>query len=220
MDKKIKYGLIGSSGRLGSEVKKVFEEAGHNLVFQYDIDGEKKDDVPELLIDCSLPEVFSLTTTYANTFNSGIIVATTGLKQNHFDEMKKLSAKVPVVQSYNYSLGIQVMLKMTELANEKLKDWDIEITETHHRFKKDKPSGTAKMIKDKLNKPDVNISSLRLGNIAGDHTVSFGGLGEILSITHSATSRRTFAEGILKSAEFILDKKNGLYSFTDVVFPK
>ena len=220
MDKKIKYGLIGSSGRLGSEVKKVFEEDGHNLVFQYDIDGEKKDDVPELLIDCSLPEVFSLTTTYANTFNSGIIVATTGLKQNHFDEMKKLSAKVPVVQSYNYSLGIQVMLKMMELANEKLKDWDVEITETHHRFKKDKPSGTAKMIKDKLNKPDVNISSLRLGNIAGDHTVSFGGLGEILSITHSATSRRTFAEGILKSAEFILDKKNGLYSFTDVVFPK
>ncbi len=220
MDKKIKYGLIGSSGRLGSEVKKVFEEDGHNLVFQYDIDGEKKDDVPELLIDCSLPEVFSLTTTYANTFNSGIIVATTGLKQNHFDEMKKLSVKVPVVQSYNYSLGIQVMLKMMELANEKLKDWDVEITETHHRFKKDKPSGTAKMIKDKLNKPDVNISSLRLGNVAGDHTVSFGGLGEILSITHSATSRRTFAEGILKSAEFILDKKNGLYSFTDVVFPK
>jgi len=220
MDKKIKYGLIGSSGRLGSEVKKVFEEDGHNLVFQYDIDGEKKDDVPELLIDCSLPEVFSLTTTYANTFNSGIIVATTGLKQNHFDEMKKLSVKVPVVQSYNYSLGIQVMLKMMELANEKLKDWDVEITETHHRFKKDKPSGTAKMIKDKLNKPDVNISSLRLGNIVGDHTVSFGGLGEILSITHSATSRRTFAEGILKSAEFILDKKNGLYSFTDVVFPK
>ncbi len=220
MENKIKFGIIGSSGRLGQEVKNVFEEKGHKLVFQFDIDGEIKNDIPELLIDCSLPEVFSQTITYSNTFNSRLIVATTGLTQNHFDEIKKLSAKVPVVQSYNYSLGIQVMLKLTEIANEKLKDWDVEITETHHRFKKDKPSGTAKMIKDKLNKPDVNISSLRLGNIPGDHTISFGGLGEVLSISHSATSRRTFAEGIIKSAEFILDKKNGLYSFTDVVFPK
>jgi 4-hydroxy-tetrahydrodipicolinate reductase len=218
MNKQIKYGLIGSSGRLGNEVVKVFEEKGYKLVFQYDIDGEKKDDIPELLIDCSLPEVFLKTIYYAIEFNSGLIIATTGLTNDHLNEIKKISKKLPVVQSYNYSLGIQVMLKLTEIANEKLKDWDVEITETHHRFKKDKPSGTAKMIKDKLNKPDVNISSLRLGNIAGDHTVSFGGLGEVLSITHSATSRRTFAEGILKSAEFILNKKNGLYTFTDVVF--
>jgi len=220
MSDKIKYGIIGSSGRLGQEVKSVFSEKGHKLVFQFDINEEERNDVPEILIDCSLPEVFPQTIIYANTFNSGLIVATTGLTQNNFEELKKLSTKVPVVQSYNYSLGIQVMLKLTEIANEKLKDWDIEITETHHRFKKDKPSGTAKMIKDKLNKPEVNISSLRLGNIPGDHTISFGGLGEVLSISHSATSRRTFAEGILKSAEFIINKKNGFYSFTDVVFPK
>lgn len=218
MNKIIKYGVIGSSGRLGNEVVKVFEEKGHKLVFQYDVEGEKKDDIPELLIDCSLPEVFPKTIAYASEFHSGLIIATTGLNNNQFNEIKNISGKVPVVQSYNYSLGIQVMLKLTEIANDKLKDWDVEITETHHRFKKDKPSGTAKMIKDKLNKTDVNISSLRLGNIAGDHTIRFGGLGEVLSITHSATSRRTFAEGILKSAEFILNKINGLYTFTDVVF--
>ena len=76
------------------------------------------------------------------------------------------------------------------------------------------------MIKEVFNDRDVNISSLRLGNVAGDHTVYFGGLGEVLSITHSATSRRTFAEGILRSAEFAVNQKNGFYSFHDVMFSK
>ena len=104
------------------------------------------------------------------------------------------------------------------VAHEKLPDWDVEIEETHHRFKKDKPSGTAKMIQNIFNGKEVNVSSLRLGNIAGDHIVHFGGLGEVISIKHSATSRRTFAEGILKAAEFVLVKKNGFYSFSDVIW--
>ena len=220
MNRKIKFGLIGASGRLGNEVKSVFIEQGHELVFQFDADGEKKIDSPEILIDCSLPEVFPQTITYASSFKAGLIIATTGLSINQFDELHTLSRKVPVVQSYNFSIGIQIMLKLTEIAASKLNDWDVEIEETHHRFKKDKPSGTAKMIKEKLNKPDVNISSLRLGNVPGNHTVSFGGPGEVLSITHSATSRRTFAEGILKSAEFIMDKDIGFFTFTDILFQK
>ncbi len=98
--------------------------------------------------------------------------------------------------------------------------WDVEISETHHRLKKDKPSGTAKMIQNVFADREVSTSSHRLGNVPGDHTVSFAGLGEVLSIQHRALSRRTFAEGILKSAEFALNKKNGFYSFTDVVFKK
>lgn len=145
-------------------------------------------------------------------------MATTGLTEKHLQTLKDLSADLTVVQSYNYSVGVQVLLKLTEVANEVLKDWDIEISETHHRFKKDKPSGTALMIKDKLASKPVNISSLRLGNIVGDHTITFGGLGETVSINHHAISRRTFAEGILKSAEFILKRKNGFYSFNEVIF--
>ena len=76
------------------------------------------------------------------------------------------------------------------------------------------------MIQNIFGDKDINTSSLRLGNVAGEHVVSFAGLGEVLSIKHTATSRRTFAEGILKSAEFALAKKNGFYSFTDVVFNK
>lgn len=220
MSEKIKYGLIGSSGRLGSEVKGVFNENNYELVFSYDIEGETRGGKPELLIDCSLPEVFPKTLSYVSEFNAPLIIATTGLSDDYLSELRKISQKVPVVQSYNYSTGIQILLKLTELASEKTDDWDVEITETHHRFKKDKPSGTAIMIKNILKGREMNISSLRLGNVFGEHTVSFASLGEVLSITHSATSRRTFAEGILKSATFVRDKKNGFYSFTDVIFPQ
>jgi 4-hydroxy-tetrahydrodipicolinate reductase len=147
-------------------------------------------------------------------------MATTGLKETDIKKLRELSNKIPVVQSFNFSVGVQVLLKLTEVTNEILKDWDIEISETHHRFKKDKPSGTALMIKNKLGSKPIPISSLRLGNIAGDHTVTFGGLGETISITHHAISRRTFAEGILKSAEFVINKEKGFYSFTEVVFGK
>ncbi len=218
--KKIKFGIIGASGRLGSEVASVMNEAGHELVFQYDIDGEKISGEPELLIDCSLPIVFEKTLIYQKEYKTPLIVATTALSDQQIGSLKEISKKHAVVQSYNYSTGIQVLLKLTKIAFETLRDWDVEITETHHRFKKDKPSGTAKMIQEIVKEKNVNVSSLRLGNVAGDHTISFGGLGEVLSITHSATSRRTFAEGIQRSAEFIRNKKNGFYSFTDVIFGK
>lgn len=219
MSNSIKYGIIGSSGRLGNEVKSVFTEAGHELVFSYDIEGENRKSDPKILIDCSLPEVFPKTMEYVKEFNAPLVIATTGLSENNIEELKKISEKVPVVQSYNYSTGIQILLKLAELANEKTKGWDVEITETHHRFKKDKPSGTAKMIQNIFKEREVPTSSLRLGNVFGEHTVSFASLGEVLSISHNATSRRTFAEGILKSAEFLLSKKTGYYSFTNVVFP-
>jgi 4-hydroxy-tetrahydrodipicolinate reductase len=218
MSDNIKYGLIGSLGRLGFEVKNVFNEKGYKLVFEYDIEGEKFTEKPDVLIDCSLPDVLNKTVSFTDRFKVPLVIATTGLTSEMINTLKEISKTLPVVQSYNYSVGIQVMLKLTEIAKEMLPEWDVEIEETHHRFKKDKPSGTAKMIKDVFQGRDINVSSLRLGNAAGDHTVYFGGLGEILSITHSATSRRTFAEGILVSADFVVNKKNGFYSFHDVVF--
>ncbi|MGA7721774.1 MAG: dihydrodipicolinate reductase C-terminal domain-containing protein [Ignavibacteriaceae bacterium] len=218
MSDNIKYGLIGSSGRLGFEVKNVFNEKGYKLVFEYDIECEKFTEKPDVLIDCSLPDVLNKTVSFTDRFKVPLVIATTGLTSEMINTLKEISKTLPVVQSYNYSVGIQVMLKLTEIAKEMLPEWDVEIEETHHRFKKDKPSGTAKMIKDVFQGRDINVSSLRLGNAAGDHTVYFGGLGEILSITHSATSRRTFAEGILVSADFVVNKKNGFYSFHDVVF--
>jgi 4-hydroxy-tetrahydrodipicolinate reductase len=156
----------------------------------------------------------------AKSFNLPLIIATTGLSDQNMIQLKKFSEIKPVVQSYNFSVGIQVLLELTKIANQKLYGWDVEISETHHRFKKDKPSGTAKMIQSIFTDREVNTTSHRLGNVTGDHTVSFAGLGEVISIQHRALSRRTFAEGILKSAEFALNQEKGFYTFTDVVFNK
>jgi 4-hydroxy-tetrahydrodipicolinate reductase len=214
----MKYGLIGASGKLGKEVITVFTDNKDELVFSFDIQGEWKQNDPEILIDCSLPEAFDKMISFAKSFNTPLIVATTGLSEENMTLLKKFSESKPVVQSYNFSIGIQILLELTKKVYDKLPDWDVEISETHHRFKKDKPSGTAKMIQKIFKDREVNTTSHRLGNVPGDHTVSFAGLGEIISIQHRALSRRTFAEGILKSAEFALKKDNGFYSFTDVVF--
>jgi 4-hydroxy-tetrahydrodipicolinate reductase len=214
----MKYGLVGASGKMGKEVISVFAEHNNELVFSFDIQGEWKQSDPEILIDCSLPEAFDKMLVFAKSFNVPLIVATTGLSEENLNQLKKYAERKPVVQSYNFSEGIQILLELTRMANDKLPDWDVEISETHHRFKKDKPSGTAKMIQKIFEDREISVSSHRLGNVPGDHTVSFAGLGEVISIQHRALSRRTFAEGILKSAEFALKKNNGFYSFTDVVF--
>ena len=203
----MKYGLVGASGKLGKEVVSVFTEHNNELVFSFDIQGEWKQSNPEILIDCSLPEAFDKMMTFAKDFNVPVIVATTGLSENNITQLKNYSLNKPVVQSYNFSVGIQILLELTKSAYKKLPNWDIEISETHHRFKKDKPSGTAKMIQNIFRDREVNTTSHRLGNVPGDHTVSFAGLGEVISIQHRALSRRTFAEGILKSAEFVLKKE-------------
>jgi 4-hydroxy-tetrahydrodipicolinate reductase len=214
---KIKYGIVGASGRLGNEVKNVFSESENELVFSYSLEGEWKTNTPKVLIDCSLPEVLDKTISYVKEFYSPLVIATTGLSKSQMQLLKELSKTVAVVQSYNYSIGVQVLLRLVKSAKEKLPDWDVEIEEIHHRFKKDKPSGTAKMIQDIFEGKEINISSLRLGNIPGDHTIHFGGLGEVLTIKHHAISRRTFAEGILKAAEFVIQQKPGFYNFSDVI---
>jgi len=214
----MKYGLVGASGKLGKEVINVFAELDHELVFSFDIQGDWKQSDPEILIDCSLPDAFEKMISFAGNFNIPLIVATTGLSDDQIKQLKKYADKKPVIQSYNFSIGIQVLLELTKIANKKLSGWDVEISETHHRFKKDKPSGTAKMIQSIFTDREVNTTSHRLGNVPGDHTVSFAGLGEVLSIQHRALSRRTFAEGILKSAEFAFNKEKGFFTFTDVIF--
>ena len=212
----LKYGLIGASGRMGQEISAVFHEAGNESVLSFDVNGEQVSGQPEVIVDFSLPSAFATTMEYVRKYKVPLVMGTTGLSDAQLAEIKELCAFVPVVQSYNYSLGVQMMLRCIETVKQHLKNWDVEITETHHRFKKDKPSGTAIMMKTSLGK-EAPIASLRLGNVPGIHTITFASLGETFSIEHSATSRRTFAEGALLSAQFIVGKQPGLYSFKDVV---
>ena len=132
----MKYGLVGASGKMGKEVINVFVEHNNELVFSFDIQGEWKQSDPEILIDCSVPEAFDKMMTLSKSFNVPLIVATTGLSDQNIIQLKKFSENKPVVQSYNFSVGIQVLLELTKIANQKLYGWDVEISETHHRFKK------------------------------------------------------------------------------------
>ncbi|BBE30859.1 4-hydroxy-tetrahydrodipicolinate reductase [Tepiditoga spiralis] len=213
----MKYGLIGINGRMGREIQNLFDENNHELVFSYDKNGEFFKENPDILIDFSLPKVFNTTIEYVKKYNTPLIIGTTDLDEKSFNVLKDISKKVPIVQSYNFSIGIQILLKLAKLTNDFLPNSDIEIIETHHRFKKDKPSGTAKMIKNELNK-NINISSLRIGNIPGDHKIIFGTLGETIGISHRALSRRAFAEGVLKSALFLKKvSKSKIYTFSEVM---
>lgn len=213
----MRFGIIGINGRMGREIHDLFIEEGHEMVFSYDKEGEVRHNIPEVLIDFSLPEAFGKTISYVEEFQCPLVMGTTALNDDQISQLQTISGKVPVVQSYNFSIGIQMLLKATELLNEHISDWDIEISETHHRFKQDRPSGTAKMLQEVFNR-EIPTTSLRLGNVAGDHSVHFGSLGEVLTLSHRATSRRTFAEGVLKSALFLKKRKHGFYSFKQVLF--
>jgi 4-hydroxy-tetrahydrodipicolinate reductase len=211
------YGIVGFSGRMGREIASLFQEKGHNLVFRCDDKSSEITSEPEVVIDFSLSNALDKTIEIVRRFKCPLITGVTGYSEAQMTQIRNLAKAVAVVQSFNYSIGIQLMLKLTGLLKEPLRDWDVEISETHHRFKKDKPSGTAQMLAAALERP-VAISSLRLGNVPGDHTITFGGLGETLSITHRVLSRRTFAEGVLLSAEFARKFTYGYFTFTDVLF--
>jgi 4-hydroxy-tetrahydrodipicolinate reductase len=213
-----KYGIIGSTGKLGRDVNTILSENGGSPVLWFNRSGEYEIGKPDLLIDCSLPEALDKTISLAYKFNVPLIVATTALNEDQLKKLKKLGETIPVIQSYNFSVGIQILLNLVDKTKDLIPDWDVEIEETHHRFKRDRPSGTAKMIRNIFKDQSVNISSLRLGTTVGEHTVYFGGLEEVLSIKHTATSRKTFAHGILKAIEFSLNKKNGFFSFADVIY--
>ncbi|NPA32979.1 MAG: 4-hydroxy-tetrahydrodipicolinate reductase [Aquificae bacterium] len=167
-----------------------------------------------------------------------IVIGTTGFTEEEVKEIKELSSIAPVLLSPNMSLGVNLLFKLTELAARVLSDknFDPEIAEIHHRFKKDAPSGTAlklaRIISDAMGKQklthcrqgeakrqedEVGVFALRGGDVVGDHTVFFLGFGERLELTHRATSRDTFAKGALEAAKWIKGKEPGFYTMFDVL---
>ncbi|MDI3472997.1 MAG: 4-hydroxy-tetrahydrodipicolinate reductase [Thermotogaceae bacterium] len=211
------YAMVGYSGKMGKEITETFSEAGHRLVVKADENGIEEFGTPEVVIDFSRPEALKTTIELCKKYSAGLVIGTTALKEEDFEALRELSKTVPVVQSFNFSIGINVMLKILPELSNLLKDWDAEIIETHHRFKKDAPSGTAILLKNSLNK-DVPTHSVRIGGIPGDHVVIFGNLGETIEIKHHAISRKVFAIGALRAAEFILkNKKPGFYTFSQIL---
>ena len=170
-----------------------------------------------------------------------MVIGTTGIDEKGIEKIKEASKSISIVMSPNMSVGVNTLFTIVErIAPILIKDFDVEIMEMHHRLKKDAPSGTAMKIaqiiaqamgekledvavygrkgivgerKDK----EIGILSLRGGDVVGEHTVTFAGIGERLEITHRAQSRETFAQGAVKAALWIINKPSGLYATKDVL---
>lgn len=167
-----------------------------------------------------------------------LVIGTTGLDEHQHNLLKEAATLMPILYSTNMSLGVAVLNRLVELASKSLSDFDIEIVEQHHRYKKDAPSGTALTLGEhaargrgldldnvrisgrngligERTKDEIAIMALRGGDIVGRHTVGFYNDGEFIEMNHTATSRDTFAKGAIKAAKWIIKQPNGLYSIND-----
>lgn len=172
--------------------------------------------------------------------NTPIVIGTTGFTDTEKKEIEKASKSIPIVLSPNMSVGINLLFKLLSEAAATLNDYDIEIIEAHHRLKKDAPSGTAVGLAEviakatKRNYPkdfnfhrqglvgersskEIGMQVIRGGDIVGEHTVMFCGVGERIEFKHVATNRHTFADGALKASQWVANQKPGLYSMQNVL---
>ena len=150
------------------------------------------------------------------------VVGSTGFSVEGRDRMEELARVIPILYSANMSLGVNLLIALAQQVQELLKGvFDVDIVEIHHRAKKDAPSGTALMIEQQLHLVDPDLSvrhhSIRAGDVVGEHTVFFTGVGERLELTHRAGSREAFARGVLTAVRFIVGQKPGFYDLRKVL---
>ena len=177
----------------------------------------------------------------ASSKGKAVVIGTTGFSKDDLKEVSELTRNIPCVMASNMSMGVNLLLKVLQDITRVLGDaYDVEIIEAHHRMKKDAPSGTAlkmaQVIAGALNRnleevgvyarkgiigertaKEIGIQTIRAGDIVGEHTVIFGGLGERIEVIHKVSSRDTFARGALKAAIWIYGKPSGLYDMQDVL---
>jgi 4-hydroxy-tetrahydrodipicolinate reductase len=170
----------------------------------------------------------------------GLLVGATGLDAAGVTRIERAAQRIPIVLAPNTSLGVNLMARLAALAAESLADYDVEISEAHHRMKRDAPSGTALALGEAVARArgtdlgaaavmarqgtsgprvpgSIGFSVVRAGDIVGEHTVLFAGDGECLAITHRATDRKGFARGALQAAAWLVGRPAGLYRMNDVL---
>jgi len=152
-----------------------------------------------------------------------LVIGTTGQSKEQYRIIEDTAQSLPIVFASNFSVAVNVLFWLTRKAVQKLGgDFDAEIVETHHKMKKDAPSGTAKTLASVLKaarktEAEIPIQSIREGDVVGEHAVIFNGPAERLERTHRAASREIFARGALRAAKWIIGKPPGLYSMQDVL---
>jgi len=194
---------------------------------------------PDVIIDYSHPSTLSSLLSYAAASGVPIVLSTTGYSEEQLQEIQEASQKTALFSSFNMSIGIQLLLALSRKAAAVLgNQFDIEIIEKHHNQKLDAPSGTAIMIanaiidetdpkkhlvydrhsvRQKRDMTEIGMHSIRGGTIVGEHEVLFAGPDECISIKHTASSKRVFAEGSINAAMFLIDKAPKLYDMTHLL---
>ena len=177
----------------------------------------------DVAIDFSHADAITEICRAALRHRKSLVIGTTGHSQHQRRTIEEAVQAVPIVLASNFSVGVNVLFWLTRKAAELLgADFNVEIVETHHKMKKDAPSGTAKTLAEILKaaqktKADIAIESIREGEVVGEHNVIFSGPGERLELTHRAVSREIFARGALRAAKWIRGKPPSLYSMQDVL---
>jgi 4-hydroxy-tetrahydrodipicolinate reductase len=222
----MKIAINGACGRMGQAVEKAASEAQVDVAEKIDVvqaEGisrtlSKKVDA---LVDFSTPEAALQRLAECVKANTPAVICTTGFSDAQKAEISAAAKKIPVVFSSNMSVGVNLLFKrVPEIAKTLGPSYDIDIIETHHRFKKDAPSGTAKTLAERIEaatgrKP--NVHAVRSGDVVGDHRVIFGTLGDSIEIIHRASTRDIFAKGSIEAAKWAKDAKPGLYTMLDVI---
>ena len=253
---KIKLGITGCMGRMGKQLIKSSKKdksfklttLTENIEISKKISGIK----PELnslsslkkvdvIIDFSVPKCTLEILQIAAKLRKRVVIGTTGFTKKEEKLINNFSKKIPILKAGNMSLGINLLMYLTEITSRSLgNNFDSKILEIHHKYKKDHPSGTALMLgkgiaagknknffnivgKKFLNKKNfpyskkINFNSIRKGEIIGEHEVKFSSGKEIISLNHEAFDRALYSEGALTAAKWLMNKKTGLFSMRDLL---
>lgn len=173
----------------------------------------------DVAIDFSLPEGFDPILALCVERGAPLVSGTTGIDAAQQGALAKAATRIPLVWATNFSLGVAVLAELVERAASALPGWDVDIVESHHIHKKDAPSGTALTLGQAAGSAGqpVHYASLRAGDIVGEHTVQFAGLGERIELTHRATHRDIFARGALHVARALEGRAAGAYRVRDLL---
>jgi 4-hydroxy-tetrahydrodipicolinate reductase len=223
-DSPVRVLLIGAAGRMGKTVLDLAQsDPNIEIAAQCDLGDSIESAIKscDVAIDFSQADSIDEICRAALHHGKSLVIGTTGHSQQQRKTIEKTAQSAPIVLASNFSVGVNVLLWLTQKAAELLgSDFNPEIVETHHKMKKDAPSGTAKTLAETLKavrNSRIPIQSIREGDVVGEHTIIFSGPGESLELTHRAANRGIFAGGALRAAKWIINKPPGLYTMQDVL---
>ena len=254
--KKINLAITGCMGRMGQQLIKSSKSNNNfrlvtlteNRIINKKFNGIKPEpnneiafEKTDIIIDFTIPKCTIEVLKIASKLNKRVVIGTTGFTQKEDKIIKKYSKKIPILKAGNMSLGVNLLMYLTEIASKSLGDnYLSKIFEVHHKHKKDYPSGTALMLgkgiadgknkdlfnlmgKKFLNKKNfpygkkINFNSIRKGEIIGEHEVKFSSGKEIITLNHEAFDRTLYSDGALTAAKWLMKKNPGLYSMRDLL---